>query len=88
MFSTLTEHRCYDLSRGLHTTPEGVTYDVPELRKQLPFIYIENLFKNVAIVQALELSELEEHLLKSVILFNPGKILVMIFHLWNKHRVE
>ena len=48
-------------------------YHVPELRKQLPFTYIENLFKNVASVQALELSELEEHLLKSVILFNPGK---------------
>ena len=72
MFSTLTEHRCYDFSSGVYTIPEGVTYDIAEMRKQLPFHLVENTFKNMARVKALQLSELEEHLLKSIILFNPG----------------
>ena len=72
MFSTLTEHHCYNLSRGLHTTPEGVTSDITELRKELPMTIIEELFKFAANVQALELTEFEEYLLKSVILFDPS----------------
>ena len=72
MFSTLTEHCCYNLSRGLHTTPEGVTSDITELRKELPMNFIEDLFKFAANVQALKRTEFQEHLLKSVLLFEPS----------------
>ena len=52
--------------------PEGITEDLQELRLKLPDIYLAYLFKNATTLQSLHLTEFEEHLIKSIVLFNPG----------------
>ena len=68
----LTEYRCYDTMNGLYALPEGIMLDRTQLESQTPAEYVDQLFLRVATMQALELTEFEEHLLKSISLFNPG----------------
>ena len=68
----LTEHRCYDTVNGLYTLPEGTIMDRTQLESLSPVEYVDQLFARVATMQALELTEIEEHLLKSISVFNPG----------------
>ena len=74
MFAALSEYRCYDTVNGLYTLPEGLTQDMRQLQSQSPPHYMDHLFNRIVKLQALHLTEFEEHLLKSVSLFNPGKI--------------
>ena len=68
----LTEYRCYDTMNGLYALPEGIMLDRTQLESQTPAEYVDQPFVRVATMQALELTEFEEHLLKSISLFNPG----------------
>ena len=68
----LTEYRCYDTMNGLYALPEGIMLDRAQLESQTPTEYVDQLFVRVATMQALELTEFEEHLLKGISLFNPG----------------
>ena len=72
MFAALSEYRCYDTVNGLYTLPEGLTQGMRQLQSQSPPHYMEHLFNRIVKLQALHLTEFEEHLLKSVSLFNPG----------------
>ena len=68
----LTEYRCYDTMNGLYALPEGIVLDRTQHESQTPSEYVDQLFVRVATMQALELTEFDEHLLKSIALFNPG----------------
>ena len=72
MFGALTEYRCYNTSLGLFTIPEGLTQCMAEQNHMSPE-YQHSLFNWVIMMQGLQLTEFEEHLLKSITLFNPGK---------------
>ena len=68
----LTEYRSYDTVNGLYTLPEGTIMDRTQLESLSPVEYVDQLFARVATMQALKLTEIEEHLLKSISVFNPG----------------
>ena len=71
----LTEYQCFDTARGLYTTPDGVTMDRGELTlMQMPTDFLNGMFGWAGIMQALKLTPFEDHLLKSILLFNPGML--------------
>ena len=72
MVGALTEYRSYDTVNGLYTLPEGTIMDRTQLESLSPVEYVDQLFARVATMQALKLTEIEEHLLKSISVFNPG----------------
>ena len=74
-FGMLTEYQCFDTARGLYTTPDGVTMDRGELSlMQMPPDFLNGMFGWAGIMQALKLTPFQDHLLKSILLFNPGKL--------------
>ena len=69
----LTEYQCFDTARGLYTTPDGVTIDREELTvMKMPPDFLNGMFGWAGIMQTFKLTPFEDHLLKSILLFDPG----------------